>query len=174
MEANLHKAITKTLSTKKLREILPKYVRVVRYDALRNIKTLKDALRGHTVLVLLFNIHDKKHQVLNVPGHFFCISTRGPEPCVVFSSTGMTPNKELFLTQSDPALLERILPKGTVYNNIKFQTNRDSNTCWRWMVLFSHLSHVGLKAFQRLFQKPSLLIHDADMLATAMTYILLE
>ena len=174
MEQVLHKAITKTLSTKKLRLILPKYVRVAQYDQLRNIKTLKNAMQGNTVLVLLFNIHDKKHQVLNVPGHFFCISTRGPEPCVVFSSTGMTPKKELFLTQSDPGLLERILPKGTVYNDIKFQTNRDSNTCWRWMVLFSHLSHLGLKSFQQLFKKPSLLIHDADLLATTMTYILLE
>jgi len=173
MERIIKREITKALSTKSLRAILPAYVKVATYDSLLKAKNLKDALGKHTVLVLLFNIHDKKHRVLNVPGHFFLISVKGPEPCVVFSSTGMTPRKELFLTQSDPTLLERILPKGTVYNDIKFQTNRDSNTCWRWMVLYAHLAHFGLKKFQQLFRKPAFLIHDPDVLATAMTYILL-
>ena len=173
MERILKRETTKTLSTSKLRSILPSYVKVATYDSLSRVKTLKEALGRHTVLVLLFNIHDTKHRVLNVPGHFFLISVKGPEPCVVFSSTGMTPRKELFLTQSDPTLLERILPKGTVYNDVKFQINKDSNTCWRWMVLFAHLAQFGLKKFQQLFRKPSFLIHDPDVLATTMTYLML-
>lgn len=173
MERIIKREVSKALSTKDLRRILPRYVKVATYDSLLKVKSLKEALGGHTVLVLLFNIHDKKHRVLNVPGHFFLISVKGPDPCVVFSSTGMTPRKEIFLTQSDPTLLERILPKGTLYNDVKFQTNRDSNTCWRWMVLYAHLANFGLKKFQQLFRKPSFLIHDPDVLATAMTYILL-
>ena len=173
MEKILRRDSTKTLGIKQLRSVLPNYVKVVRYDSLSKTKTLKDALGRHTILVLLFNIHNKQHRVLNEPGHFFLISTKGPEECVVFSSTGMTPRKELFLTQSDPGLLERILPKGTVYNDVKFQTNRDSNTCWRFMILYSHLAQMGLKKFQQLFRKPSLLIHDPDILATVMTFILL-
>ena len=168
----MRKEITKTLDTSKLRKILPPYVRVARYDELSNVKTLKQAMGKHTMLVLLFNLH-AKHRVLNVPGHFFLISIRGPEKCVVFSSTGMTPRRELFITQSDPGLLERILPPSTVYNDVSFQTNKNSNTCWRWLVLYAHLGKLGLPTFQKLFKKPQVLIHEPDMLATIMTYILL-
>ena len=173
MERIIKREVTKTINTSKLKNILPNYVRVARYDSLSKVKTLKEALAGHTVLVLLFNIHNEKHRVLNVPGHFFLISVKGPEACVVFSSTGMKPRKELFITHSDPSLLERILPAGTVYNDVKFQINRDSNTCWRWMVLYAHLAQMGLKKFQQLFRKPTFLIHDPDTLATIMTFILL-
>ena len=122
---------------------------------------------------MLFNIHDRKHRVLNQPGHFFAISVKHKTEVVVFSSTGMTPRKELFLTHSDPGLLERILPKNTLYNNVKFQVTRDSNTCWRWLIIFSHLAQIGLKQFQQVFKNPHFTIHDSDMLVTAMTYILL-
>ena len=117
------------------------------------------------------NIHDEKHRVLDKPGHFFVISTRGPEPCVVFSSTGMTPKKELFITQSDPTLLDRILPKGTVYNDKKLQMTKDSNTCWRFAILFAHLAPMGLKKFQALFTRPNLHITNSDQLATVLTFM---
>ena len=173
MDRILREEISRPLSTAQLRTILPSYVKVARYDSLSRVKTLKEALGRHTVLILLWNIHDKKHRVLNEPGHFFCISTRGPEPCVVFSSTGMTPRKELFLTQSDPGLLERILPKGTVYNDYRFQISKDSNTCWRWLILFAHLANWGLKKFKSVFSVSHLHIQNPDMLAVAMTFILL-
>ena len=158
----------RTLSMKDLSKIIPRYCRVQRYDSIRG-KTLKEVMGRSTVLIVLWNIHDKKHRVLNQPGHFFVISTRGPEPCVVFSSTGMTPKKELFITQSNPTLLIDILPKGTVYNKIKLQVNRDSNTCWRWAILFAHFAPMGLKKFQQLFTRPNLHISNADMLVTALT-----
>jgi len=173
MERILKREISKTLSVKSLRMILPPYVRVARYDQLSKVKTLKEAMGGKTVLILLWNIHDSKHRVLNQPGHFFCISTRGPEECVIFSSTGMRPRKELFLTMSDPSLLERILPKSTVYNDYKFQVGNDSQTCWRWQIVFAHLATLGLKKFQSLFSKPTLHITSPDMLVTLMTYIML-
>ena len=171
MERILRNELTKTLDMKTLKSILPMYVRVARYDQLLKVKTLKQAMGSHSVLILLFNIHDSKHRVLNEPGHFFCISTKGPEPCVVFSSTGMTPKKELFITQSDPHLLERILPKGTVYNNFKFQIGNDSQTCWRWQILWAHLAQMGLKKFKSIFSRPNLHIRNPDMLATLMTFI---
>ena len=163
--------MTKTLDMKTLKSLLPRYVKVARYDELLRAKTLKDAMGGHSVLILLFNIHDSKHRVLNEPGHFFCISTKGSEPCVVFSSTGMTPKKEMFITQSDPSLLERILPKGTVYNNYKFQLGNSSQTCWRWQIIWAHLAQMGLKKFKSLFSRPNLHIRNSDMLATLMTFI---
>ena len=158
---------------KNLRRILPPYCHVVKYDSLKGAKTLGDALRGAEVLIVLWNIHDKQHRVLNQPGHFYCISVRGPEKCVVFSSTGMSPKKELFITQSDPNILTRILPKGTIYNDKKFQLTNDSNTCWRWVILYSHLAHLGLKKFQHLFYKPILNLTDPDLLAVLSTLILL-
>ena len=153
---------------KRLGQLVPPYCVVKRYDNIRG-KTLKAVMGKYTVLILLWNIHDKRHRTLDKPGHFFVISTRGPEPCVVFSSTGMTPKKELFITQSDPTLLERILPKGTVYNNKKLQINRNSNTCWRFAILYAHLAPMGLKKFQSLFTHPSVHLSNSDQLATALT-----
>ena len=156
---------------KRLGQLVPPYCVVKRYDNVRG-KTLK-AVMGpkYTVLILLWNIHDKRHRTLDKPGHFFVISTRNApaEPCVVFSSTGMTPKKELFITQSDPELLERILPKGTIYNNKKLQINRNSNTCWRFAILYAHLAPMGLKKFQSLFSHPSVHLSNSDQLATALT-----
>ena len=96
MNAIFRKEAEKTLSLKDLRKIVPKYCKVARYDELKG-KTLKGVMGRYSCIVVLWNIHDKQHRVLNEPGHFFLISTRGPEPCVVFSSTGMTPKKELFI-----------------------------------------------------------------------------
>ena len=168
MQRIIRREIEKTVDIAKLQNLVPPYCRVVKYDRLRG-NTLKDVMGKYTVLIVLWNIHDKKKRILNEPGHFFVISTRGPEKCVVFSSTGMSPSKELFITQSDPTLFERVLPKGTVYNSRKLQINRSSNTCWRWSIAFAHFAPMGLKAFQSLFSRPSLHLSTGDQLVTAMT-----
>ena len=168
MQAIIRQEAEKTIDLKKLGRIVPPYCVVRRYDNVRG-KTLKDVMGKYTVLILLFNVHDKKHRVLDQAGHFFLISTRGPEPCVVFSSTGMTPKAELFKTQSDPGLLERILPAGTVYNDRKLQTGNSSNTCWRWAILYAHFAKMGLKQFQTLFSRPQVHLSSADQLVTCLT-----
>ena len=169
MQTILRDESGKNLSIRDLRRIVPRYCMVKKYDQVRG-KTLKEVLGSHTCLILLWNIHDKKHRVLNQPGHFFMISTRGPEPCVVFSSTGMTPKKELFLTQSDPTLLDRILPEGTVYNSVKLQQGNDANTCWRFCIVFAHLAPMGLSKFQGLFRRKMHAI-TPDEMVTAMTLL---
>ena len=163
--------IERTINTNQLRALVPPYCRVVRYDALKHKRTLADCMGKSTVLIILFNIHDAKHRVLNEPGHFFVLSTRGPEKCVVFSSTGMTPKKELFITRSDPTLFERILPRETVFNKKKLQINRSSNTCWRWCLVYAYLAPLGLKKFIRLFSRPSLTLTHPDQLVTALTFL---
>ena len=168
MQRIINREITKTVDMEQLAKLLPAYCKVQRYDRVKG-KTLRDVMGRHTVLILLFNIHDKQHRVLNEPGHFFVISTRGPEKCVVFSSTGMTPKKELFITQSDPTLLERILPAGTVYNDKKLQISKNSNTCWRFAILYAHLAPMGIKKFQSLFTNPKVTLTNSDQLATALT-----
>jgi hypothetical protein len=168
MQKIINSEIDKVIDTKKLGRLVPDYCRVVRYDRLKG-KTLQQVMGRYTCLIVLWNIHDKQKRTLNQPGHFFVLSTRGPESCVVFSSTGMSPSKELFVTQSDPGLFERILPKDTVYNKIKLQGNRSSNTCWRWCLAFIHFAPMGLKAFQNLFAKPSLHLNRPDEMVTAMT-----
>ena len=168
MQRILRNEMEKTIDMSKLGNLVPKYCTVRKYDSIKG-KTLKEAMGRFTVLIVLWNIHDKRHRVLDKPGHFFVISTRGPESCVVFSSTGMTPKKELFLTQSDPDLLDRILPKDTVYNNKKLQITNNSNTCWRWAILFSHFAPMGLKKFQSIFTRPHLQLNSADALVTLLT-----
>ena len=61
MQTLLRSEISRTLDMKKLRSILPNYVKVATYDSLLKVKTLKAAMGHHTVLILLFNIHNKKH-----------------------------------------------------------------------------------------------------------------
>ena len=169
MQKLIREQIEQPVSIHKLQELCPPYCRVVKYDNLRG-NTLKGVMGRYSVLIVLWNIHDKKHRVLNEPGHFWCISTRGPEPCVVFSSTGLSLRKELFLTASDPELLERVLPKGTVFNTKKLQINHSSNTCWRYCLLFAHMAPMGLKKFQALVSRPQLLLHTPDSLVTALTF----
>jgi hypothetical protein len=173
MQRIISREIEKTLDMKKLSSLLPKYCVVRKYDQIKG-RTLKDVMGKYQCLIILWNVHDERHRVLNKPGHFFVLSTRGQEECVVFSSTGMTPKKELFLTQSDPTLFERILPKNTVYNNIKFQLTNSSNTCWRWCIVYVHLAAMGLKQFQSLFKHPRLHLTTGDELVTALTYLSLH
>ena len=168
MQRIIAREIEKPIDISKLKSMVPPYCKVIKYDRLRG-NTLKDIMGRYTVLIVLWNIHDKKHRVLDEPGHFFAISTRGPEKCVVFSSTGMSPSKELFITQSDPTLFERVLPKGTIYNKKKMQINRSSNTCWRFCIAFAHFAPMGLKAFQSLFSRPSFHISSPDQLVTCLT-----
>jgi hypothetical protein len=164
----------KTLDMTKLKHLLPHYCRVARYDELPGVKTLKHAMKGSSVLVLLFNVHDKEKRLLNQPGHFFCISTKSrSDGVVVFSSTGMSPDHEIFLTQSDPGLLKRILPKNYIYNDVALQKGNSSNTCWRWIIIFAHLAQFGLKKFQRMFKNPNLHINNPDEMVTLLTFILL-
>jgi hypothetical protein len=172
MQKLIHSEIEKTIDLKKLRQLVPSYVLVKTYDSVR-AKTLKEALGDgkYTVLILLFNIHTKAHRTLNVPGHFFVISTRGPEPAVVFSSTGLTPRKELFITNSNPTLLDDILPAGYVVNSMKLQGNDSSNTCWRHAICFCHLAPMGLKNYQKLFSRPAVHLGTADELVTAFTML---
>ena len=150
-----------------LQQVVPDYARVVKYDNLKG-KTISEIFGRHTILILLWNIHNKKHRTLDQPGHFFVVSRRGPEKLVVFSSTGMKPREELFITHSDPQKLINLLPKDTVYNNVKLQTSRSSNTCWRYALLFAKLAPMGLKNFQKLFARP-LHLMNADQIITALT-----
>ena len=168
MNSIIRSEVEKTIDIRKLRNMVPEYCAVKRYDQLRG-KTLKDVMGKYTVLIILWNLHDKKHRTLNEPGHFFVLSTRGTEKCVVFSSTGMTPRKELFITQSDPSLFERILPSDTVFNDKKLQLNRSSNTCWRWCLVFAHFAPMGLTKFQQVFSKPQIQLSTSDQLVTALT-----
>ena len=168
MQRIISREIKNTIDIAKLQNVVPPFCKVIKYDRLRG-NNLKDIMGKYTVLIVLWNIHDQAKRILDLPGHFFVISTRGPEKCVVFSSTGMSPKKELFITHSDPTLFDRVLPKGTVYNTKKLQLNTSSNTCWRWCIVFAHFAPMGLKAFQHLFSRPVVHLTTSDQLVTALT-----
>jgi hypothetical protein len=171
MQAIVQNETEKTIDMAKLRSLIPPYCAVRTYDSLRG-KTLKQVMGKYTVLIILWNIHNKAHRVLNQAGHFFVLSVRGPEKVpVIFSSTGMSYKKELFITQSDPNIFERILPKDTLYNQKRLQLNNDSNTCWRWAIVFTHLCPMGLKKFQQLFSRPTIHLTNPDTLVTALTLL---
>ena len=174
MQKIINEAMSETLDMTVLGRILPPFCKVVRYDAILRAKTLASILGNKTFLVVLFNVHDTKHRLLNKPGHFFCISQKSKrDGTVVFSSTGMSPDHEIFLTQSDPKLLHRILPKNYKYNNVELQKGNDHNTCWRWMITFAHMHSdaINLQQFQKLFSNTSVHLNSPDQLVTALTLL---
>ena len=172
MQSIIQSEVENTIDMSKLRSLIPSYCAVRKYDSLRGKTTLKEVMGKYTVLIILWNLHNKAHRVLNQAGHFFVLSVRGPEKVpVVFSSTGMSYRKELFITQSDPNVFERILPKDTLYNKKRLQINNDSNTCWRWCLVFAHMCPMGLKKFQQLFSRPRVHLTNPDALVTALTLL---
>jgi hypothetical protein len=172
MQRILNDEIEKTIDLQKLQQLVPVYCKVVKYDQLKG-DTLAAVMGKYKCLIILWNIHTKRHRTLNKAGHFFVLSTKGPENCVCFSSTGMSPRKELFISNSDPELFDRILPKDTVFNSRRLQINGSSNTCWRWCLCYVHFAEMGLKTFVKLFGRPSLHISNPDTLVTAMTLMTL-
>ena len=171
MQRLISEGITQTLDMKDLQKALPEKCRVFRYDQLIGAKSLKQAMRGNKAIVLLWNMHDSKHRLLDEPGHFFVITVVDGKP-YVFSSTGMKPRKELFITQSNPDLFENILPENVAYNSTKLQGNGDSNTCWRYVILFCHLVVRGgmkPKEFISRLSRP-LHCHTADQVVSALTF----
>ena len=64
MNSIIRSEVEKTIDIRKLRNMVPEYCAVKRYDQLRG-KTLKDVMGKYTVLIILWNIHDKKHRTLN-------------------------------------------------------------------------------------------------------------
>ena len=169
MKRILQRQETATLSMSNLRKALPHYCKIVRYDTMKG-KTLKQALGGKKVMIVLWNLHDIKHRVLNKPGHFFAISVLQGAP-VVFSSTGWSPMKEAIITHSDISILNNMLPKNTEYNNVKMQLSDDSNTCWRYCIMFSHLHRsFNLKMIQQLMKK-GVYLQTSDDIVTMMTLL---
>ena len=171
MQRLISEGIVETLDMKDLQMALPRDVRVVRYDELLGKKTFKAVMGRFKALILLWNVHDKRHRLLDEPGHFFVLTTWNDKP-YVFSSTGMKPRKELFLTQSDPDLFDRILPENVAYNSKKLQGNGNSNTCWRYCLLFCHLVVRGRMKPQEFSSRLSrpLHLHTSDQIVTGLTF----
>ena len=142
----------RALSYEMLGTLVPKWCRVTKYDSLASFKSLKDALQGKDMIVVLYNIHDpKSRKVINEPGHFVVINNRSKGPPEYFSSTGWSPGKELSKTHSDANIFNRLLGTNFVYNSVQFQKDLDINTCWRHCLMRCVLGHLTLKEYQRLF-----------------------
>ena len=171
MDRLIREATTKTLDMKSLQRSLPDKCKVVRYDVISRAKTFKEAMRGNDALIILWNVHDRMHRTLNVPGHFFVLTEVSGKP-YVFSSTGMSPKKELFLTQSDPSFFARILPNPPRYNSHKLQGNKEANPCWRYCILFCWMVVKGNMSPKDFIGRLSrrLLCHNPDEVVTALTF----
>lgn len=160
------------LSYEMLGKLVPTWCRVTKYDSLASFKSLKDALQGKDMIVVLYNIHDpKSKKVINEPGHFVVINARAKgQPVEYFSSTGWTPGKEISTTHSDANIFNRLLGTNFVYNSVQFQRDLDINTCWRFVLSRCVFGHLTLKEFQRLF-KQHITLSNADDVVTLMTIL---
>ena len=161
------------LSYEMLGRLVPTWCLVTKYDALANFKTLKDALRGKSMMVVLYNIHDpKSKKVINEPGHFIVINARAKgQPVEYFSSVGWSPGKELSKTHSDAEIFNKLLGKNFVYNSVQYQRDLDINTCWRHVLTRCVFGHLTLKQYQTLF-KQHVTLSSADDVVTIMTLLI--
>ena len=165
MQSVLNQEKKRPLSIEMLGQLAPTWCRVVKYDALKSAKNLKDALKGKDCLIVLYNIHSNKRKVLNVAGHFIVINARSTkQPVEYFSSSGWTMSQELAATHSDPNIFKRLLPKNFIYNSIKFESSGDINTCWRYCLARCVLAHITLKDFQKLFRQRVILKNSDDVI----------
>ena len=173
MQTLLKEEEKRPLSYEMLGRLLPRWCLVTKYDSLANFKTLKDALQGKEMMVVLYNLHDaKSKKLINAPGHFIVINARSKgQPVEYFSSTGWTPGKELAKTHSDPDIFNRLLGKNFVYNSVQFQRDLDINTCWRHCLMCCILGHLTLKEYQRLF-KQHVTLSTADDVVTIATLLI--
>ena len=173
MQTLLKEEEKRPLSYEMLGTLLPRWCLVTKYDSLANFKTLKDALQGKEMMVVLYNLHDaKSKRLINAPGHFIVINARSKGQSVeYFSSTGWTPGKELAKTHSDPDIFNRLLGKNFVYNSVQFQRDLDINTCWRHCLMRCILGHLTLKEYQRLF-KQHVTLSSADDVVTIATLLI--
>lgn len=172
MQSLIKKEKKRPLSYEMLETLLPKWCRVTKYDALKNDKSLKEALKGAQMLVVLYNLHDRiTHKLVNAPGHFVVINSRAKgQPTEYFSSMGWGPAREIAATHSNPKIFDRLLGKDFIHNSTQFQRDGDQNTCWRWVWARCILGHITLAKFQALFrQKVSLA--ESDDVITLMTIL---
>ena len=172
MQTLIKKEAKRPLSYEMLETLLPKWCRVTKYDALKNVKTLKEALRGAQMLVVLYNLHDKiTKRLVNAPGHFIVINSRATgQPIEYFSSMGWGPAREIAVTHSDPKIFDRLLGKKFIHNSTQFQGNGDQNTCWRYVLARCILGHITLAKFQALFRQKVHLAESDDVI-TLMTIL---
>ena len=156
-----------------LEKLVPKWARVTKYDALAKFKTLKQALQGKEMMVVLYNVHDRiSRKLVNMPGHFIVINARASgQPTEYFSSSGWGPAQEIAKTHSDPNIFKRLLGKNFITNSVQFEGRGDANTCWRWCLARCILGNIPLKQFQQLFNK-KLHIDEKDDCITLMTLLI--
>ena len=173
MQALLKKEVKRPLSYEMLSTLVPQWCRVTKYDSLAKFKTLKDALQGKEMMVVLYNLHDRiSKKLLNMPGHFIIINTRASgQPTEYFSSSGWSVAQEIAVTHSDPKIFQRLLGKNFITNSTQFEGKGDINTCWRWSLARCILGHMTLKQFQLLFNK-NIHLHDKDDCITLMTLLI--
>ena len=173
MQTLIKKENKRPLSYEMLETLVPKWARVTKYDSLKKFKTLKEALQGKEMMVVLYNVHDRiSRKLVNMPGHFVVINTRASgQPTEYFSSSGWGPGQEIAKTHSDPNIFKRLLGNKFIANSIQFEGRGDANTCWRWCLARCILGHIPLKAFQQLFNK-KLHLDEKDDCITLMTLLI--
>ena len=173
MQALLKSEVKRPLSYEMLSTLVPKWCRVTKYDSLAKFKTLKDALQGKEMMVVLYNVHDRiSKKLVNMPGHFIVINARASgQPTEYFSSSGWSAGQEIAATHSEPKIFQRLLGKNFITNSIQFEGKGDIQTCWRWCLARCILGHKTLKQFQLLFNK-KISVDDKDFCIALMTLLL--
>ena len=171
MQTVISEESKRPLSYEMLGKLVPSWCRVTKYDSLAKFKTLKAALQGKDMLVVLYQVHSKtSNKLVNMPGHFVVINARSPGPVEYFSSSGWTVSQELSATHEDPKIFKRLLPKNFIYNSVALEHMGDRNTCWRWCLVRCVLGHVSLKDFQKLF-KQKVILRSSDDAIVLMTLL---
>jgi hypothetical protein len=153
-------AIAEALSDADLSRICEGKVNIIKYERLKDMRSINEALGVHGSCIILYESE------LNF-GHWVSlfVSKEQPNTLEFFDSYGLKPDSELKLIpdyfrersgQSKPHLTYLIEQssdwKTLLYNELDLQSMRkDTNTCGRWAALRIMTRDIPLDKFQRMF-----------------------
>lgn len=153
-------AITEALSDTDLSRICEGKVNILKYERLKDMRSINEALGVHGACIILYESEENF-------GHWVAlfVSKEQPNTLEFFDSYGIKPDSELKLIpdyfreksgQSQPHLTYLIQAspewKTLLYNEVDLQSTKgNTNTCGRWAALRIMTRSIGLTTFQGLF-----------------------
>ena len=167
MNKLLKKLEVEPISLEKISKLCPSLNPVI-YDELPENTDLKAIFKGKESACVFYEMHGGS----NV-GHFSFMKKK-PKGVEYFSSYGFRPEVEINLTKSTPGKLKNILKQSnTEINTVRYQSERESNTCGRWCILRYRFRHLPLQEFNRIFSS-NVSITSRDDLGVLSTLALVD
>ena len=170
MQSFLNRKRVEPLSLEELSELLPEFATIM-YDDLEN-KSISEIIGDRDGAILYYDMHTKGGKTKDI-GHFSLILKENNK-LEYFSSYGFSVFAEIDKTRSDPRKFNKLFPKNMIVNKTKFQRQRNTDTCGRWVLLRAKFKNMSLSQFTKLFGNRRFSIQSLDDLVILATAALVD